>query len=282
MSGSSELALQRRDVPPGGDDSVRVRIGHVWLDVLSFDKALDAIGNLVDREEGGVVFTPNVDHVVLAETDLGFRRAYELANLVLVDGTPVFWASRLLGTPLPQKVSGSDLLRPLASLAAARRWRVFLLGGAPGVAERVADRLQRTFGVDVVGVAAPAVDPLGRAQDEAALLERIRCAAPHLLFVAFGTPKQELWIGRVAGGVRPTVCVGVGAAFDFIAGTARRSPAWMSHAGLEWLFRLAANPRRLWRRYLVRDPRFLLIVLQTLRVRRSRRIRRGSRPGPPA
>src|SRR5512138_3541312 len=119
----------------------RIRLGRVWIDALRLEEALDEIGALVTRRAGGCVFTPNVDHVVGAERDAAFLSAYEVADLALADGQPLVWSSRLLGTPLPEKVSGSDLVWPLMQRAAREGWRVYLLGGAPGAAEGAAARL---------------------------------------------------------------------------------------------------------------------------------------------
>ena len=126
-----------------GIGPLRVRIGHIWMDTLTFDEVLVAIEELVRCGSGGSVFTPNVDHVVTAEDDLAFREAYQVASLSVADGKYLIWASRVLGTPIPEKVSGSDLVEPLLRIAGRERWRVFLLGGAPGVAEAAAERSSR-------------------------------------------------------------------------------------------------------------------------------------------
>src|SRR4029450_8932301 len=238
----------------------RVKIGRLEIDAVTFPQALERIAELVDRRNGGAVFTPNVDHIVKAERDSDFRRAYSRADLCLGDGMPLVWASRLLGSPLPEKVSGSDLVLPLIRMAAERRWRVYLLGGAPGVAEAVAERLNRDLGAQIVGTDAPVVDVAGTSDDSEQTLERLRAASPDVALVAFGAPKQELWIERFRDRIRPTVAIGVGGSLDFVAGTVKRAPAWMSRAGLEWLFRLVQEPRRMWRRYLVEDPAFIAIV----------------------
>ena len=241
----------------------RVRIGQLEVDPVTFEEALERIGELVRRRRGGAVFTPNVDHVVQAERSVPFREAYGRAALTLADGMPLLWAARLLGSPLPEKVSGSDLVVPLARRAAERGWRVYLLGGAPGVADEAAGRLARELGVAIVGTDSPIVHADGDADDAAGVLERVRAARPDLILVALGAPKQELWIDRFAGDLAPAVAVGVGAGLDFVAGQKRRAPRWMSRIGLEWLFRLAQEPRRMWRRYLIDDPAFVAIVART-------------------
>jgi N-acetylglucosaminyldiphosphoundecaprenol N-acetyl-beta-D-mannosaminyltransferase len=251
----------------------RLRIGELEVDSLTFEQALDRIAELVDRGEGGSVFTPNVDHVVKAETDLEFRLAYSRASLCLADGAPILWAARLLGSPLPAKVSGSDLVVPLARLAGQRRWRVYLLGGGPGVAAEAGVKLSRELGVDVVGTDSPVVREDGTVEQADQTLGRLASTKPHLVLVALGAPKQERFIDRYGEAIRPAVAMGVGGSLDFLVGRVRRAPAWMSSAGLEWLYRLGQEPRRMWRRYLVEDPRFVAIVARTRR--RGRRKRSG-------
>jgi N-acetylglucosaminyldiphosphoundecaprenol N-acetyl-beta-D-mannosaminyltransferase len=241
---------------------VRVRFGSIWVDSLTFAAALDRIEALVGRNEGAAVFTPNVDHVVEAESNPAFRQAYVRANLALVDGQPLVWASRLLGSALPEKISGSDLVEPLMKRAGQRGWRVFLIGGAPGSAKAAAARFSQVHGVDIVGIEDGCIQ-LEHTPTDDALLARIADARPHLLLVALGAPKQEIWIDARRHRLSPAVALGVGAAFDFIAGSVRRAPAWMRRAGLEWLYRLLQEPRRLGRRYLWNDWKFLAILLRT-------------------
>lgn len=253
---ASPLAARRR----------RVRIGHALIDDLTLPEALEAIVALVERRQGGAVFTPNVDHVVLLDEDARLRDAYASASLSLPDGQFVIWASRLLGTGLRAKVSGSDLIGPLLKLGAEKRWRVYLLGGREGTALRAAERLRREApGVVVVGIDPRRIDldPLDASHGD--LVASLGEARPDLVLVALGCPKQEIVIHRIADAVRPAVCVGVGAGLDFFAGAVPRAPRWISGAGLEWLYRLAREPRRLWRRYLVRDPKFLFVLLRELR-----------------
>ena len=252
----------------------RIRIGSIWIDPLTFADALSRIAELSGR--GGAVFTPNVDHVVNADRNPALREAYASADLCLADGQWVVWASRVLGTPLPAKISGSDLALPLARRAATDGRSMFLLGGAPGAGEEAARRLSRETGVRICGVEAPIIDL--RAPDED-LLSRIEAARPGFLLVALGSPKQEIWIHRHRERLRPAVLLGVGATLEFLAGRVRRAPPWISRSGLEWLFRLALEPRRLARRYLVNDPRFLRIVLSTLLEPRSARVLGGGGTG---
>ncbi len=242
------------------------------MDPVTLAEAVDAIAGLVARGRGGFVVTPNVDHVVMAERREDFRAAYAAADLSVADGQPIVWSSRLLGPALPEKVSGSDLVLPLMERAARSGWRVFLLGGRPGVAEAAAERL-RARGVDVVGTSAPSIrtDPDRLDAGARSAAESVRAARPHLVLVALGAPKQELWMYRHREALAPAVLLGVGAALDFLAGAVPRAPRWVSRAGLEWLWRLSREPRRLWRRYLVQDALFVAVLWRALRTRGLRR-----------
>ena len=244
------------------DDSRRIRIGEVPIDRVNMEGALAEIDELVRGRQGGTVFTPNVDHIVLAQQDARFRAAYENASLSLMDGMPVLWASRLLGNPAPTKVSGSDLVLPLMRRAAERGYGVYLLGAGPGVAEQAKNVLLRQLpALNIVGVDAPPID-VDRVP--ASLLAQIRETRPDIVLVALGAPKQEIFCHEQREALKPAVLIGIGASLDFLAGVRRRAPAWMSNSGLEWLFRLAQEPRRLAKRYLLRDSRFLWILSKQL------------------
>lgn len=251
-------------------------MGHLYIDRLTFAEAVDAIELLVAAGRGGTVLTPNVDHVVLADQNEDFRHAYARADLSLVDGKLLQWASRLLGEPLPEKISGSDLVTPLAERAALRGWRVYLFGAAPGVPEDAAQKLRERHGTLVVGCDSPQVSLSPTAAESEAALAKLREARPDLVLVALGAPKQEIWMERMRAHYAPAVAVGVGASLDFVAGRVRRAPAWVSSSGLEWLWRLSREPRRLWRRYLVNDPKFLGILLRTLRLPAAERVRKDA------
>jgi N-acetylglucosaminyldiphosphoundecaprenol N-acetyl-beta-D-mannosaminyltransferase len=253
----------------------RVRVGQLWIDCLTFDQALSEIERLVEARDGGFVFTPNVDHVVMAETNGLFRNAYQAAGLSLVDGQSLVWVSRLLGLPLPERIAGSDLIVPLMQRAARRNWKVYLLGAAPGVADFAATQLQTRYGVQIAGVQAPTISIIPE-QDEPTVIARLRAAKPDLALIALGSPKQEIWIHRIAETIHPTVAIGVGASFDFIAGKVRRCPRWIAAAGLEWVFRMTQQPR-LMSRYLLRDPKFVPILFRTMLLPRAERVTNTSR-----
>lgn len=197
------------------------------------------------------VVTPNVDHAVLLQSNSELREAYGQADLVLADGFPLVWASRWLGRPLPERVPGSDLVPQLFdSVGAGETLRIFLLGAAPGVATRAAKRISRRWpAVQIVGAYSP---PMGFESDRAEndrILARINEVRPDVLVIGLGAPKQECWIYRHRSNVAAKVALCVGATIDFMAGERKRAPRWMQRIGLEWLFRMCGEPRRLVKRY---------------------------------
>lgn len=242
-----------------------MKLGRVRVDAVSMVEAVELVAGRIRSGAPGYVLTPNVDHVVQAERDGRLAQAYAEAFLALPDGMPVVWASRALGRPVAQKVSGSDLVGPLLERAAREGWGVYFLGGQPGSAGEAARRARERLGsLRVVGAEGPAI--AASADDEASrqAFARLCHARPQLLLVGLGCPKQEFFLQRYAAHLPGTVSLGVGASIDFLAGAERRAPQWMSAHGLEWVYRLAREPRRLWRRYLLRDPAFAWILVRAL------------------
>jgi N-acetylglucosaminyldiphosphoundecaprenol N-acetyl-beta-D-mannosaminyltransferase len=232
----------------------RIVIMGVPIDVLGEDEAVSTVVTAARQGRGGTIVTPNVDHLRMLGRDSALKSAYERADLVLADGVPLVWASRLQGEPLPGRVAGSDLLWSLSAAAAGAGLPVFLVGGRPGAAEAAKTRLKAVSPhLAVVGIAVP--EPGFEADDQAVaeLIGHIRMAGPAIVFLALGTPKQEVLAMRLADALPEVWWVGVGAAFDMAAGHVRRAPLWVQRAGLEWAFRLCQEPRRLFRRYVAGD-----------------------------
>lgn len=250
----------------------RVRYGAVAVDGLAFDDVLEVLHGRLAAGYGGVVVTPNTDHLVRARRNPEIAAVYEQATLSLPDGVPLVWMARLLGLPVREKVSGSDLLLPLLRTAAAAGAPVYFLGARPETCRKAAAQaLAALPGLRIVGSSSPMVDLNG---DQTAVLEALdeaRRLGARLVVVALGCPKQELTMARHAWRVPQATFVGLGASLDFLAGDVRRAPGWLSAAGLEWLYRLCQEPRRLWRRYLVDSlgaaPVFGSMVLGRLRAR---------------
>lgn len=203
------------------------------------------------------ICTVNPEFVMDAQRDAAFRHTLLEADLRVADGVGIAWAARLLGAPVPERVTGSDGTDRIAGEAARLGWRLYLLGAAPGVAEATAAILAaRHPGLIVAGCYAGRPD----AADWPAIAQKLCAAAPDVLLVAYGHPRQDFWIGVHRAELPCAVAIGVGGAFDYIAGVAPRAPRWMCRAGLEWLYRLAAQPWR-WRR-MAKLPRFVLMVLR--------------------
>lgn len=222
------------------------------VDDLNLSETLDRIEQMVQvgRACGRVhqVATVNADFVVQALFDPELRYLLQNADLLTADGMPLVWGMRLLGTPLPGRVTGADLVPALAERAAKHGLSIFFLGGAPGVAARAADVLKKKYPqLKVAGVYSPSFSPV--LEMDTSFLEEIRSTRPDILLVAFGNPKQEKWIGMYGRQLGTPVMIGVGGSLDFVAGHTRRAPEWMQRSGLEWLFRLLQEPRRLIRRY---------------------------------
>lgn len=223
---------------------------------LSMAETVTAIGNLIELGRPTFFITANTHYVMLTQQNPDLQVINAKAALILADGAPLVWASRCMGSPLPERVAGSDLVFELSAEAVKQGYRLFLVGGAEGVAEQAALRLRELYpGLQVVGTECPSLHELTR-EEEAALIGRIRAARPHILMVAFGQPKGERWIYQHLEELGVPVSVQVGASLDFAAGRIRRAPRWMRNSGLEWAFRLGLEPRRLFGRY-VRNAWFI-------------------------
>lgn len=244
----------------------RVRIGRSEVDAVTYDEALDRLVELAENPSGAAqVVTPNAQHVVLLEGDPYLRKIYSEAALVVPDGISLVYAARLLGTPLKGRVTGVDVLQGLCARLAERGLSVFFLGGRRGAAEEAATRLQSIYPkLRVAGTWCP---PYGFHLQEESLNEVSRVilkAAPDVLFVALGAPKQEYWIYEHGSRLGVPLSIGIGGSFEMISGMTQRAPRWIQALGFEWLFRLALEPRRLWRRYLIGNAQFLGILLRQL------------------
>ena len=238
------------------------------LDNLAFDEAVDRIIALARGDRPRFVVTPNVDHIMKFNRNPRLREAYRKASLVLADGMPVVWASRLLGSAVRDKVSGADLFPRVSEAAAEHGLSIYILGGLHGAAEEGARILQRRHpDLRVAGVQCPERGFHLDTKENQQVIEAVRAASPDILFVALGCPKQELWMHDHCEALGVPVSLGVGAAVDFISGKVRRAPTWMQRCGLEWLFRILREPRRLWKRYLLDDTPFLFRVFRLLFLR---------------
>ena len=248
----------------------RVNICGVDFDNITMEQSLKSIEELIEKKKRATVFHPNVDCVCIAKNDRELMEIYKKSNLNLPDGMPLIWASKLLGRPLKEKISGPDLLPKVCELASRNKYSIFFLGGRDGVAKRAAEVFKNKYtGVRVAGFYHGYFDKKGNENSE--VISMIRERRPDILVVAFGTPLQEKWLNDNLKELDVPLCIGAGAAIDFLSGNIPRSPEWMQKAGFEWLFRLILEPRRLWKRYLIRDMKFFYLLLCQL-IGRKRRV----------
>lgn len=231
------------------------------IDNLTFDEALEKIDDMLANKNGGYVVTPNVDHIIRLEKDERFQKAYADASLVLTDGQPLIWISHLLKCPIKEKISGSDLFPKLCSLAAQKHYKMFFLGAAEGVADQAAENLiKKNPRLQIVGTYSPEYGFEKDMQKVNDIWTMIKEAEPDILVVGLGTPKQELFLWENRQQLGSILAFGFGAGLDFEAGKSKRAPKWMQRSGLEWLYRLCHEPKRLFKRYLIDDVKILSLV----------------------
>ena len=239
----------------------RMRFMNTFIDNLSMEEALIEIENLIKRNSCSFVVTPNVDHIVQIEKGGILADAYKSADLILCDGKPLIWISKYYGTPIKEKISGSDLFPEVCRMAAEKGYTVYFLGAAEGIAEKAAEVLiQRYNGLKIVGTYSP---PYGFECDQSEIekiINQIHEAHPDILVLGLGTPKQEQFIVKYRKELGVPISLGLGASFDFVAGNVKRAPKWMSDHGLEWLFRITQDPKRMAKRYLVDDLKIISLV----------------------
>jgi N-acetylglucosaminyldiphosphoundecaprenol N-acetyl-beta-D-mannosaminyltransferase len=242
-----------------------IQILGVPVSMVNMRRATDLIDAWIRRGDRKYVCVRDAHGLMLCQEDARLRAIHRQAGMVTPDGMPLVWIARLRGVREVARVCGPDLVEEVCRLSPKRGYRHFFLGGAPGIAERMAARLQALHpGLIVAGTYAPTY-PATVTEPDAEAVRRINASRPDIVWVGLGTPKQEYWMSAHLGHVEAPVMIGVGAAFDFAAGAVSRAPRWMQRAGLEWLHRLVMEPRRLWRRYLILAPKLIgLVVLDSL------------------
>ena len=243
------------DPPVGGDGPAYlpvVRLKGVELHAITERQCIDHILRKLDERVGGTVVTPNLDILRRCTRDLMFATLVSESDLVIADGMPLVWASRIQGTPLPQRVAGSDLISTLSAAAAKRGRSIFLLGGDPGAAAGAADILRvRNPDLNVAGTFVPPYGFETKPEEMSKLIDALTQAKPDIIWVALGSPKQEQLINRIKQVLPASWWLGVGISFSFLTGDVKRAPRWMQIFGLEWFHRVVQEPQRLFKRYFV-------------------------------
>jgi N-acetylglucosaminyldiphosphoundecaprenol N-acetyl-beta-D-mannosaminyltransferase len=250
-------------------DLPRVNVLGIGISAITMRQALDQVATWIKRGAREYVCVCNVYTVMECQRHSAVRSAVNSAGLATPDGMPLVWLSRRKSHTNVSRVYGPDLMLALCAMSVERSYSHYFYGGAQGVPELLAERLQQRFpGLRVAGAYSPPFRALS-AEEDAHLVAQLNQAAPDIIWVGLGTPKQDLWMAAHRSQLNAPVLIAVGAAFDFHAGRIPQAPKWMQGAGLEWLYRLIQEPKRLWHRYLVGNPLFVMLVLaQSLGIRR--------------
>ena len=241
----------------------RMKFMNTEIDNLTMKETIDEIDKLIKKDKNAYVVTPNVDHIVKLETDKELQEVYKDADLILTDGKPLIWISKFYKTPIKEKISGSDLFPLLCEMAAEKGYNMFFLGAGEGVANKAAQNLTNKFPkLNIVGTYSP---PFGFEKDKKEIekiINMVNKANTQILIVGLGCPKQEKFIHKYRKELNVPISLGLGASLDFEAGHIQRAPKWMSDNGLEWLYRLSKEPKRMFKRYIVDDVKIFKLMFK--------------------
>ena len=243
---------------------MRISLLGIEFDALTLDELCAAVSDLMSLGESTIIAHHNLHSIYLFHNDPQMRKFYSAAHKIHIDGMPLIYLARIFGYPIrpEHRVTYLDLLWPLMAESARQRWRVFYLGGRPGVAEQAAQRLHQALPELQLKTHHGYFKKVG--QENTDILEMIRCFRPNVLMVGMGMPLQEHWILENFAQIDADTILTAGACFDYIAGAIPSPPRWMGRVGIEWLFRLANEPQRLWRRYLLEPWYVLGLILREL------------------
>lgn len=238
----------------------RMNFLNTEIDNLTMNEALDRAEELILKKKPSYVVTPNVDHIVKLESDKEFQDVYKNADLILTDGMPLIWISKIKGNPIKEKISGSDFFPKLCERAARKGYSIFLLGAAEGVAAKAANNLNEKYeGLNIVGTYSPSYGFEKKDDEIKEIIEIINEIKPDILAVGLGAPKQEKFLYKYKNELNVPISLAIGASIDFEAGNINRAPKWMQNWGLEWLYRLCKEPKRMFKRYIVDDLKIISI-----------------------
>lgn len=236
---------------------------NTYINNVTMPETIAAIEQMIEADKKSYVVAINVDVVMKIEEDSYLKKVVDNADMVLIDGKPLVWISKLHGKPLKAKISGSDLVPLLCEVAAEKGYKIFIIGGKDGIAEQAKEKLEnRLPKIKIVGTYAP---PFGFEKNESELdkiNQMISEAHPDLLIACFGCPKQEKWIYENIEKYNAKVSVCAGATVDFLAGNVKRAPRWMSDHGLEWFYRFTQEPKRMFKRYFVDDTKIVKLIFK--------------------
>ncbi len=235
----------------------------VRIDDVTRTEVLEAVEKFI--EEGGFhhLAVPNIDCLIHAQEDEIYRKIVNTSSLSIPDGMWLKRGVRLLGVKLRENVTGRLLVRPMCELSAKKGWKIYILGSAPGIAPIAAERLIHDYpGLQIAAARSPSFQFFADPKESDEILAEINLTKPDILFVGFGAPKSDRWVHKFRDQLPVKIAIGVGYTFDVIAGKKSEPPTWLARSGFEWLYRMLHEPKRLWHRYLVRDPKALYLMLQ--------------------
>ena len=239
----------------------RMNFLNIEVDNLTMNEAIDRAEELIIKKKPSYVVTPNVDHIVKLEDDKEFQDVYKNADLILTDGMPLIWISKIKGKPIKEKISGSDFFPKLCERAAQKGYSIFLLGAAEGVAAKAAKNLNKKYeGLNIVGTYSPSYGFEKKDDEIEEIIEMINEIKPDILAVGLGAPKQEKFLYKYRYELNVPISLAIGASIDFEAGNINRAPKWMQNCGLEWFYRLCKEPKRMFKRYIIDDFKIIKIV----------------------
>ena len=242
---------------------MKQKLFNIYVNNLTMEECLNEIDKFINDGEYHYIVTPNVDHIVKLQHDYEFKKVYDNADLILTDGMPLIWYSRMLNEPIKEKLSGSDLFPKVCELASKKNYKVFLLGAKEGVAKEAAQRLEKKYkGLNIVGTYSPQFGFEENYQEIENIINIINESKPDILAVGLGAPKQEKFLYEYRKLLKVPVSLAIGASIDFEAGNIKRAPIWMQKSGFEWLYRLLKEPKRMYKRYLIEDMKFIKIIVE--------------------
>lgn len=240
-----------------------IQILGVRINLVDYESVLSFIKKCIrTRSLGHYICVCPVHPIMVSRSDHELKSALDKSLLAVPDGMPVVWAARLLGASIKERVYGPDLMLKTCKMAEEAGYSIFLYGGEPATLDKLIGKLLHQFPrLQIAGAYSPPFRKL-LPGEKTAMIGMIKSTSPDILFVGLGVPKQEKWMADACPSIRVPVSIGVGAAFDFLSGEKKQAPGWMQYRGLEWLFRLANEPRRLWARYLVYNNLFIILFMK--------------------
>ncbi|OHR74233.1 hypothetical protein HMPREF3291_04410 [Bacillus sp. HMSC76G11] len=239
---------------------------------LSLYETVELIEKNINNKKKVNIHTVNVDHLILSKKNKNFEKYMLDAEIVLADGMPIVWYSKMIKKPLKERVTGVDLSEKLFADSKKRNFKVFLLGGGPGVAEACVQKMTQIYGeIQIAGTYCPSAEEIANPAKSKQIVERINSTGANILLVALGAPKQELWIKTYKNQLNSNINIGVGATFDFLSGSIKRANPIFQKIGMEWFYRMMTDPRRLVKRYIIDDSYFIVLCVKDLTKRFGRR-----------